>query len=59
MKKECEARLRELVPESETIVAVGTAEELRKLGPDIGSGGGWTFVVVTLERVLFADWGHP
>ncbi|MGH2826879.1 MAG: hypothetical protein ACRDKF_07890 [Actinomycetota bacterium] len=59
MKKECEARLRELVPESETIVAVGTAEELRKLGPDIGSGGGWTFVVVTLERVLFADWGSP
>jgi hypothetical protein len=59
MKKECEARLRALVPADETVVAVGTAEELRRLGPDIGSGGGWTFVVVTLDRVLFADWGSP
>ena len=58
-KKACEARLRALVPAGETIVAVGTAEELRRTGPDIGSGGGWTFVVVTHTRMLFADWGSP
>jgi hypothetical protein len=57
MKKECEVRLRGLVPEDETIAAVGTAEELRSLGANIGSGGGWTFIVVTSERLLFADWG--
>lgn len=59
MKKDCEARLRGLVSPDETITAVGTAEELRTLGPDIGSGGGWTFLVVTPERVLFAKWGSP
>ena len=59
MKKDCEARLRDLVAADETIVAVGTAEELRRLGPEIGSGAGWTFVVVTLDRVLFARWGSP
>jgi hypothetical protein len=42
LKKECEARLRDLVAEDEPILAVGTAEELRSLGSDIGSGGGWT-----------------
>jgi hypothetical protein len=52
MKRACETRLRSLVPREETIVAVGTAEELRELGHDIGSGGGWTFVVVTVERLL-------
>jgi hypothetical protein len=57
MKKECEARLRGLVPTDEPIAAVGTAEELRSLGPEIGSGGGWTFIVVTSERLLFAPWG--
>lgn len=57
MKKECEAWLRGLVPPDETVVAVGTAEELRSLGPDIGSGGGWTFIVATFERLLFARWG--
>ena len=57
MKKECETWLRGLVPADETIVAVGTAEELRSLGPDIGSGGGWTFIVATSERLLFARWG--
>jgi len=57
MKKECEARLRGLVHMDEPIAAVGTAEELRSLGPDIGSGGGWTFIVVTSERLLFARWG--
>lgn len=59
MKKDCEARLRDLVPADETVVAVGTAEELRSLGSDIGSGGGWTFIVVTPERVLFARWDSP
>ena len=59
MKRACETRLRSLVPREETIVAVGTAEELRELGHDIGSGGGWTFVVVTVERLLFARWGSP
>jgi hypothetical protein len=57
MKKECEMRLRELVPADETIAAVGTAEELDELGLDIGSGNGWTFIVVTSERLLFARWG--
>lgn len=57
MKKECEERLRGLVTPDEAIVAVGTAEELSSLGPEIGSGGGWTFIVVTTERVLFAQWG--
>lgn len=57
MKKECEARLRALVPADEPVVAVGTAEELPSLGPEIGSGGGWTFIVVTSARVLFASWG--
>ena len=57
MKRECEARLRGLVGADEAVVAAGTAEELRSLGPEIGSGGGWTFVVVTTERVLFAQWG--
>ena len=59
MRRACETRLRDLVPREEAIVAVGTAEELRELGPDIGSGGGWTFVVVTAEQVLFAQWGSP
>lgn len=59
MKKECEAKLRGLVPADETVVGVGTAEELRSLGPDIGSGGGWTFIVVTSERLLFARWASP
>ena len=59
MKKECEARLRGLVPPDEPIAAVGTAEELRSLGPDIGSGGGWTFIVVPSERLLFAPLGSP
>lgn len=59
MKRASETRLRGLVPRTEPIIAVGTAEELHKLGPDIGSGGGWTFVVVTSERVLFAPWGSP
>ena len=56
MKRDSEARLRGLVPPEETITAVGTAEELHKLGPDIGSGAGWTFVVVTAVRVLFVRW---
>jgi len=59
MRRDCETRLRELVPPEETIVSVGTAEELRELRPNIGSGGGWTFVVVTDEQVLFALWGPP
>jgi hypothetical protein len=57
MKKECETWLRGLVPGDETVVAVGTAEELRSLGSDIGSGGGWTFIVATSDRLLFARWG--
>jgi hypothetical protein len=56
MRKECEVRLRGLVPAGETIAAVGTAEELRSLGANIGSGGGFTFIVVTSERLLFARW---
>jgi hypothetical protein len=57
-KEECEARLRRLVRRDERILAVGTAEELDSLGSEIGSGGGWTFIVVTSQRVLFASW-HP
>jgi hypothetical protein len=59
MRRDCETRLRDLVPQDEAIIAVGTAEELRKLGSNIGSGGGWTFLVVTTDRVLFARWGSP
>jgi hypothetical protein len=59
MKKDCEARLRALVASDETIAAVGTAQELRTLGADIGSGAGWTFLVVTPSRVLFAPWASP
>jgi hypothetical protein len=59
MKQQCEARLRALVPADESIVAIGTSEELRSLGADIGSGGGWTFIVVTPVRLLFARWGSP
>jgi len=59
MRRDCETRLRELVPPEETIVSVGTAEELRELSSDIRSGGGWTFVVVTDKQVLFARWGSP
>jgi hypothetical protein len=59
LKKECEAGLRALVPEDEPILAVGIAEELRSLGSDIGSGGGWTFIVLTSDRLLFANWGSP
>ena len=59
MKKECEARLRGLVPEEEDVVAVGTAEQLGSLGTELGSGGGFTFLVLTTERFLFAAWDHP
>ena len=56
MKEACKARLRALIPRQEPVVAVGTAEELKALETDIGSGGGWTFLVVTTSRVLFARW---
>jgi hypothetical protein len=59
MRKDCDARLRALVPAGETITAVGTAAELRRLGPDIGSGSGVTFLVVSPLRVLFAPWTPP
>jgi hypothetical protein len=55
MQKDAEARLRALVPHAEAIVAVGTAEELRELRPDIGSGSGFTFLVVTSDRLVFAE----
>jgi hypothetical protein len=59
MKKECEARLRALLPAEEPVLAVGTATELLSLGPEVGSGGGGTFVVVTPVRLLFAPWASP
>lgn len=59
MRKACEQRLCALVPADEKILAVGTAEYLDSLGPDMGSGGGWTFIVVTSTRVLFAPWRSP
>lgn len=58
MKEACEARLRALIPRQEPVVAVGTAEELKALETDVGSGGGWTFLVVTTSRLLFARWDH-
>lgn len=58
-KKECELRLRALMATDEAVLAVGTAEELRELTADLGSGGGWTFVVVTDRRILFGRWGSP
>ena len=57
LKKECEARLRRLVTPEEALMALGTAEELKELGPNVGSGTGWTFVVLTDRRILFAGWG--
>lgn len=59
MKKQCEARLRALLAPDEPVAAVGTAEELPSLGPDIGSGGGRTFILVTSQRLLFARWDSP
>ena len=59
MKKDCAALLRGLVARDETIVAMGTAHELRTLGPHLGSGSGATFIVVTEGRALFAKWGSP
>jgi hypothetical protein len=59
MRKQSEARLRSLVPPDEAIVAVGTAEELRSLGREMGSGGGFTMIVLTPIRLLFGDWGSP
>lgn len=56
-KKECEARLRSLLPADEPVLAVGTAEELPELLPDLGSGTGGDFLVVTPERLVFAGWG--
>ena len=47
MKKDCAAHLRGLVARDETIVAMGTAHELRTPGSDLDSGGGDTFIVVT------------
>ena len=58
MKKDCEARLRRLA-DGETILALGTAEELQEIGAELGSGGGWTFVVLTSRRLLFANWARP
>jgi hypothetical protein len=55
VKKEAEARLLALVPGDEVIVAVGTAAELQTLGRDIGSGAGFTFVVVTSRRLMFSE----
>jgi hypothetical protein len=55
MQKDAEVRLRALVPHGEAIVAVGTAEELRELRRDIGSGSGGTFVVVTSHRLVFSE----
>lgn len=59
MKRDCQERLRCLTFPDDVIIATGTAEELPSLGPDIGSGGGWTFIVLTVDRVLFAKWDSP
>lgn len=59
MKKACEARLRDLLASGEPALAVGVAEELDDLEGGMGSGGGWTFLVLSPRRVLFADWGSP
>lgn len=56
-KRDCEARLHGLVSADERVLAVGTAEELREFRGEIGSGGGWTFLVLTARRLLFANWG--
>ena len=56
-RRECEERLRALVPSSEEVIAVGTAEEIDSLKGNIGSGGGRTFIVLTSARILFAYWG--
>lgn len=59
MRKDCEARLRALVRDDERVVAVGTADELPQASGDLSSSGSWRFLVVTTERLLFADWSKP
>jgi 4-amino-4-deoxy-L-arabinose transferase-like glycosyltransferase len=58
-KDDCERRLTALVGEVGQIEAVGTAQQLAALGPEIGSGSGSTFLVVTPERLYFAQWNRP
>lgn len=59
MRKECETRLRQLVTADERIVAVGTADEFPEPTGDLGVQGRWRFLLVTSERLLFADWSKP
>ncbi len=59
MRKDCEARLRGLVRDDERVVAVGTADEFPPASGDFSSQGSWRFLVVTTDRLLFADWSEP
>lgn len=59
MRKECETRLRRLVPADEQVIAVGTADEFLEPTGDLGVQGQWRFLLVTSERLLLADWSKP
>ena len=56
MRQECSARLLALVDADEQVVAKGTVDEMKELRHHIDSGGGWTFLVLTDRRMLFAPW---
>lgn len=59
MTRECEARLRDLVPKGEEVVATGTADEFPEPKGDLGVQGDWRLLLITEKRILMADWSKP
>jgi hypothetical protein len=56
MKRDCAARLRELLFAGEEVLAVGTADEFREAKGDLGGQGAWKLMLLADQRVLFANW---
>lgn len=59
MQRRCQERLRSLVADDETVLAVGAADEFARPAGDLGVQGQWRTFVVTGGRLLFADWSRP
>lgn len=59
MQRRCEERLRSLVADDETVLAVGAADEFAQPAGDLGVQGRWRTLVVTEKRLLLADWSRP